>query len=145
MPLTFSRKRALCSGTFKAAALAAYRQMHGHLDGRVACRLTGGKPSSRSRDLCKRPSCQALYMMIHPPQQKWERRVQCLRDLKAMGFQVCGRCLKRLSDEAEQRVRGHCWTADPINGCQMGTQCPILYDKQDQVHHFIFSDVGNGT
>jgi hypothetical protein len=29
---------------------------------------------------------------------------------------------------------------DSINGCQIGTQCPILHAKQDQVYPIAFSD-----
>ena len=31
-----------------------------------------------------------LYASLHPPAQKWEHRVQCLRDLKDIGFMVGG-------------------------------------------------------
>ncbi len=31
-----------------------------------------------------------LYASIHPPAQKWENRVRCLRDLKDLGFMVRG-------------------------------------------------------
>ena len=34
-----------------------------------------------------------LYASIHPPAQKWETRVRCLRDLKDLGFMVRAGCL----------------------------------------------------
>ena len=34
---------------------------------------------------------EAHYRMLHPDYQKWENRMQCLRDLKALGYQTgCG-------------------------------------------------------
>lgn len=32
-----------------------------------------------------------LYASLHPPAQRWEDRVRCLRDLKDLGFMVGGR------------------------------------------------------
>jgi hypothetical protein len=37
----------------------------------------------------------------------------------------------------------HHWNEDPVCGCRIGIECPVLHAEQDQMHPSDFSDVVN--